>query len=67
MYFFISNNYYIYLKRYFEIFVTSDFKYILEDSCFNKVKSRVIVVQRPMLDMVGVKQTPAKRGLGLGY
>jgi len=23
--FFISNNYYIYLKRYFEIFVTNDF------------------------------------------
>jgi len=34
MYFFISNNCYIYLNRYFEIFVTYDFKYILEDSCF---------------------------------
>ena len=27
--FFISNNYYIYLKRYFEIFVTNDFFSIL--------------------------------------
>jgi len=33
-----SNNYYIYLKRYFEIFVSNDFfKYILEVSCFNCV------------------------------
>ena len=32
--FLISNNYYIYLERYFENIVTNDFQYILEDSCF---------------------------------
>ena len=30
----ISNIYYIYLKIYFELCVTNDFKYILEVSCF---------------------------------
>ena len=36
MQFFISNNYYIHLNRYFEKCVNNDFQYVLEDSCFNK-------------------------------
>jgi len=51
-FFLISNNYYIYLKRYFEKNVTNNFKYILEHSClkyfvlcaFNKHHNLAIII-----------------------